>query len=135
MKFSVVPSYNDRVLMDSSSITIQYDKTLSQKRRATAICHELGHVLLRNKITNTESYLYFLGRPDFRYLGLRAEVLATRLGKSICKPGLWDEDFALRGLLTHFCPPGTWQAYTRTYANKLSREKKRMKPIGIIPLS
>ncbi len=126
-------SYRDAMIMNGNEITILYNKEHPPDKSATALCHELGHAILKDRLSNTEAYLYYLGRTDFRYIGLRHEIEATRLAKSICKPNLWNENFALHGLHSHFCPPGMWRAYTRPYANKLAKEWKKFKKIGIIP--
>ena len=44
--------------------TLEYDKSLTRKRRATAICHELGHILFDS---NYYHYIYNItNNPIFR---------------------------------------------------------------------
>jgi len=131
-RMKIKAGYNNGYSYDYN--ILEYDKSLNEKQRATTICHELGHILLRRlgKHNAQAYYLGQLGRHEFRYKLLRIEVMATRIAKSICKPDLWDEKFAMKSLLTYFYPPRAWQYYTAKYVKLLGKERDRFRKIGVI---
>jgi len=84
----------------------RYDKTW-----AMSACHELGHVLGCRKED---------GHKQDPWSILRRETIAWRIGKSILKAELWQEQDAIESLASHIMDMPNWkEIYRKVITNRL----------------
>jgi hypothetical protein len=130
---------HDRLRFDEKTgfFVIEYDARPRRphKERSTALAHELAHAITERAHRHSlDPKLYraaMAGRVSLHIPLMREELGAWRLAKSICKPELWDERFAIRNFLTYFIP-APWMG--KPYIRLRRKQSDKIRTIGILPL-